>query len=144
MGMERQIPVMYNIHRNDYQYCSCAWCGQWISKHTYMKRKERKLPDMDVCKDCRDTRKAEPARADKTRRTEHPELGVIYCYLWDGDLNDDWLPIDDKGRLYMPGERVCGFKDCVASQHVIETSAKVSGKIKVESALAKELTPHNR
>ena len=104
---------------NDYEYCACIWCGNWITKHTYAKRKERKLHDLNVCKDCRDIRKAEPPRKDKTRRTQHPELGVLWCYLWDGELNDDWLPIDDKGKLYMPGVRICGFKDCVSSQHVI-------------------------
>jgi hypothetical protein len=64
--------------------------------------------------------------------------------LWTGELNDNWQPITDDGQLYRPGERLCGLKDCVKQAHVIETDAIVSGKIKVESALGKELTPHNR
>jgi hypothetical protein len=64
--------------------------------------------------------------------------------LWTGELNDNWEPITEDGELYRPGERLCGLKDCVKQAHVIETDAKVTDKIKVESALAKELTPHNR
>lgn len=128
---------------NDAQYCSCVWCGNWISKDTYAKRKERKLGDADVCKDCRDIRKAEAPRKDKTRRTEHPELGVIWCYLWSGELNDDWMPIDDKGKLYMPGIRICGFKDCVASQHVIPPKVPTVSDIELILGMH-EMQQHNR
>jgi hypothetical protein len=104
--------------RNDYQYCQCVWCGNWITKHTYAKRLERKL-DPDVCKDCRDVRKS--AGLEKYRRviTQHPELGAMRCSIWYGELNDDWLPIDDDGKLFMPGIRICGMKDCINSEHVI-------------------------
>ena len=137
---------MDNQEIDEAQYCSCIWCGQWITKDAYLKRVERKRDDPNVCKDCTDVRKSNGLQKYKNKRTDHPELGVLWCYLWDGELNDDWLPIDDKGKLYMPGVRICGFKDCVSSQHVIPAvrRAKVSDKIKVESALAKELTPHNR
>lgn len=129
---------------NENEYCACIWCGQWITKDAYLKRVERKRDDPNVCKDCTDVRKSNGLQKYKSKRTDHPQLGVLWCYIWSGELNDDWFPIDDNGRLYMPGVRICGFKDCVSSQHVIQTSAKVSDKIKVESALAKELTPHNR
>lgn len=106
--------------RNDEQFCICVWCGNWISRYTYAKRKERNLTDLDVCRDCRDVRKAPLFHKNKSVRTNHPELGVLWCYIWAGDLNDDWLPIDDEGNLFMPGERICGLKDCVAEQHVIK------------------------
>ena len=32
-------------------------------------------------------------------------------------------PIDRKLRLYIPGVRVCGHKDCVNKDHIIETKA---------------------
>jgi len=69
--------------------------------------------------------------------------------------------------LYRPGERLCGHKDCINSNHIVAPPKPVisdierilmsseirqasrngvskQDKIKVESALAKELTPHNR
>ena len=33
----------------------------------------------------------------------------------DQDLN----PIDEQGNLYLPGERVCGNKDCVNKTHIV-------------------------
>lgn len=105
--------------KNDAEYCVCVWCGNWISKFAYVKRVERHLPDADVCKDCRDIRKAEKLSSRINKRTVHPELGVLYCVIWKYELNDDWLPIDDEGNLFMPGVRICGFKDCVNSEHVI-------------------------
>jgi hypothetical protein len=110
---------MDNEETNDSKYCACVWCGNWISKDAYLKRVERKRDDPNVCKDCTDVRKSNGLQKYKSKRTDHPELGVIWCYIWSGELNDDWLPIDDNGRLYMPGVRICGFKDCVAEQHVI-------------------------
>jgi hypothetical protein len=110
---------MDNEDKDDSKYCSCIWCGQWISKDAYHKRVERKRNDPNVCKDCTDVRKSNGLQKYKSKRTDHPELGVIFCYIWAGELNDDWLPIDDNGKLYMPGVRICGYKDCVALQHVI-------------------------
>ena len=104
---------------NEHEYCACIWCGQWITKDAYFKRVERKRNDPNVCKDCTDVRKSNGLQKYKSKRTDHPELGVIWCYIWSGELNDEWYPIDDNGRLYMPGLRVCGYKDCVAEQHVI-------------------------
>jgi hypothetical protein len=98
----------------------CVWCGNWISKATYAKRKERQLPDLDVCKDCRDVRKAEVLNTRKKKRMDHPDLGIIFCAIWDGDLNEDWLPIDDEGKLFLPGLRICGLKDCVNTTHIIK------------------------
>lgn len=110
---------MDNQDINEAQYCACIWCGQWITKDAYFKRVERKRSDPNVCKDCTDVRKFIGLQKFKSKRTDHPELGVIWCYIWSGELNDDWYPIDDKGKPYMPGVRICGFKDCVAEQHVI-------------------------
>jgi hypothetical protein len=110
---------MDNEDRNDYQYCSCVWCGNWITRFAFEKRKERKRTDADVCKDCRDTRKSESLANKKKFRNEHKTLGILWCVLWNGELNEDWLPIDDEGQLFMPGHRICDLKDCVNSNHVI-------------------------
>ena len=105
--------------RSDSQYWSCVWCGQWISKDTYMKRVERKRDYVDVCRDCLDIRKGDLlAKKGNVKRT-HPVLGVIDCRPYKGELNEDWMPIDDDGKLFMPGHRICGAKDCVSSKHVI-------------------------
>jgi len=117
--------------RNDYEYCSCVWCGNWITKNTYAKRIERKLGDANVCKDCRDVRRAATIKSRKDKKWEHPVLGIIYCQIWDGDLNDDWLPIDDEGKLFMPGLRNCGLKDCVNSTHVIPPAVPTVNNIEL-------------
>jgi hypothetical protein len=123
--------VMDKQETNDYEYCSCIWCGQWISKATYAKRIERKLGDADVCKDCRDVRRAASIKSRKDKKWEHPTLGFIYCVIWDGDLNDDWLPIDDEGGLFRPGLRICGLKDCINSSHVIKPAVATVSDIDV-------------
>ena len=128
---------------NDYEYCACIWCGQWITKDAYFKRVERKRNDPNVCKDCTDVRKSNGLQKYKSKRTDHPELGVLWCYIWDGELNDDWYPIDDNGKLYMPGVRICGFKDCVSSQHVIPP--KVAEVSDIDLILGMhEMQQHNR
>jgi hypothetical protein len=118
----------------------CLRCGIEVSAEQVYKRKIRNAVNAEWCRDCRDDRP--DIRRDY--KWNHPVLGKIACWLWIYELNDDWLPIDDQGNLFRPGERICGLKDCVRKTHIIEPDAKVSDKIKVESALAKELTPHNR
>ena len=67
------------------QYCSCIWCGQWITKDAYLKRVERKRDDPNVCKDCTDIRRFNGLQKYKNKRTDHPELGVLWCYIWTGN-----------------------------------------------------------
>lgn len=118
----------------------CLRCGIEVSGEQVYKRKIRNAVNPEWCRDCRDDR----PEIRKDYNWKHPVLGMIHCWLWDGELNDDWLPIDEHGELFRPGERLCGKKDCVKKAHIIEKDASVSDKIKVESALGKELTPHNR
>jgi hypothetical protein len=118
----------------------CPRCGITTDKEQVYKRKIRNAVNPTWCRDCRDDR----TEIRRSYKWLHPVLGKIYCLLWQGELNDDWWPVDEDGQLVAPGERLCGLKDCVKQVHIIETDAKVSDKIKVESALAKELTPHNR
>lgn len=134
---------MDKLDTNDYEYCPCVWCGNWISKNVYYKRKERKLADADVCKDCRDIRKAESIKSRKDKKWEHPTLGVIYCQIWDGDLNEDWLPIDDEGALFKPGLRICGLKDCVNGNHVISPAVPTVSDIELILGMH-EMQQHNR
>lgn len=112
--------MMIETDRPDWQFCACVWCGQWISKDAFRKRTVRKLGQADTCKDCRDTRKEfSIANTRQQKNWKHPQLGHITCYIWLDELNDDWLPVDDEGNLFMPGQRICGLKDCVNSKHVV-------------------------
>jgi hypothetical protein len=113
------MKVMDNENKNDAQYCACVWCGNWISKDTYLKRVERKRDYLDICKDCLDIRKGDLLANNKKVARNHKTLGRIFCRPYEGELNEDWLPIDDEGKLFMPGHRICGAKDCVNSNHVI-------------------------
>jgi len=90
----------------------CAQCGQKVPYTIWAKRKERGKLDWDKCRDCTAT----PSNA---VRTIHAVLGVIVCYPYTGELDDLWRPIDGDGELYLPGERLCGLKDCVNRNHVI-------------------------
>lgn len=105
--------------RSNDKYCACIWCGNWISKDTYFKRVERKRDYLDICKDCLDVRKGDILVNNSKVRRSHPVLGAITCKPYKGELNEDWLPIDAEGRLFMPGHRICGAKDCVNTDHVI-------------------------
>ena len=91
---------------------NCVQCGQLFSKSLFQKRIERKIVNPDFCKDCR----AVPI---KQYTWNHPTLGRITCQPFQGELDDLWRPINVVGRLYMPGERVCGKKDCVNADHVV-------------------------
>jgi hypothetical protein len=93
----------------------CTRCGQAQNYEQVYKRVIRKAVNALWCRDCRDDRKE--IRRDHSWK--HPALGRIYCWLWTGDLDDNWQPIDDDGQLYRPGERICGLKDCVKQSHII-------------------------
>jgi len=100
--------------RDTEQPIECWRCGVPIDARVFWKRVSRKMANPDECKDCRDT-----AKEQRTVHVwKHPTLGQITCKPYKGDLNDDWLPVTKDGRLYMPGERLCGLKDCVQESHV--------------------------
>jgi hypothetical protein len=96
----------------------CAWCGQWITRKNYEARVARQAQDPDLCRDCRDVKFYKKRTSRHFLHWEHPELGLIKCQLWQGALNDDWMPIDEFGVLVKPGRRVCGLKDCVVIKHI--------------------------
>ena len=90
----------------------CERCGQIIPKTTWTKRKERNKPEWDHCQDCR-------AKPQQRIKWLHPILGNIKCYPFDGDVDELWRPINAVGDLYKPGERLCGYKDCVNTRHIV-------------------------
>ena len=105
--------TIYDI-QNEIVYCDR--CGIAHSYEEVYKRKLRKSPNPEWCRDCRDDR----THIRRDYKWMHPVLGKISCWLWLYDLDDQWRPIDDDGKLFRPGVRLCGLKDCVKKTHVIE------------------------
>lgn len=95
----------------------CSACLIPIDEDALIKRIQRQVVNADQCEDCRDFGK--PMRNSQT--WNHPVLGKINCKPHTGDVDDDFNPLNKAGRLYMPGERICGLKDCVRRSHVART-----------------------
>lgn len=89
----------------------CVQCGKYIRRHAIERAKNRGKEHLTKCKDCR----AKPVRS---LRYNHPSLGAIECFPWSGEVDNDFNPIDDRGRLVKPGIRICGHKDCVNGNHI--------------------------
>jgi hypothetical protein len=97
----------------------CIKCGVEDADFAMAKRKERGHPIL--CASCR----AKPA---KTVRTKY---GV--CKPWHGDFDADDNPLDEFGKPYRAGKRLCGNRDCVNEEH-IETT--VTPEVMVQRMLA--------
>lgn len=85
----------------------CRTCGYNDTSNAIEKRVER--GGSQECASCT----ARPAVTIKT------DYGV--CRPWRGDFDDDDNPLDARGRLYRPGRRLCGNRDCVARNHIDTT-----------------------
>ena len=82
---------------------NCDRCGITIDLTVIEKRIARGSTNRN-CSDCN----AKPTKKMATK-----------CQPWTGELNQDWLPIDNKGNLVKPGIRTCGYKDCMNRNHII-------------------------
>jgi len=112
---------------------NCWRCGIAVDIEVYKKRVQRKIPDPDRCADCFDTDKA----MKNTWTWVHPVLRKIVCIPHKGDVDDEFRPLNKAGRLYMPGERICGMKDCVKRTHQVKYANKlVADPIETILALA--------
>lgn len=85
---------------------NCERCGIEIDEIIIYKRQLRGDENKN-CLDCRMKPKKE-IKYNKER-----------CTPWQGEVDDDFNPIDKKGKLYLPGIRTCGHKDCVKQSHII-------------------------
>jgi hypothetical protein len=47
------------------------------------------------------------------------------CRPWRGEVDEDFNPIDRNLKLYLPGVRVCGHKDCVNKDHIIKAPSNL-------------------
>lgn len=83
---------------------NCERCGIEISLATMHARKYNGN-DSKICGDCEHLDRPFP----KNMRNQ--------CRAWEGDVDDDFNPIRN-GKLYRPGIRLCGRRDCVKSSHI--------------------------
>ena len=98
----------------------CAGCLIALNTSAFLKRVQRGVVNADLCEDCRDFGK--PIKTVYTWK--HPVLGTIICVPHRGEVDDDLNPINKAGKLYMPGERICGLKDCVKRSHIVKHANK--------------------
>jgi hypothetical protein len=47
------------------------------------------------------------------------------CRPWRGEVDEHFNPIDRNLKLYLPGVRVCGHKDCVNKDHIIKAPSNL-------------------
>jgi hypothetical protein len=106
-----------DVDQRDSGYIFCRQCGIIISYEVWYKRKIRNRDNWDHCRDCIATPR-------KIEVTFHPSLGRIECVPYVGEVNELWQPINAVGDLYLPGERICGHKDCVNKNHIRQPEPK--------------------
>ena len=110
------------LDKPETSYIFCKQCGIIISYEVWYKRKVRNRDNWYHCRDCIATPK-------KTEVFIHPSLGRIACVPYVGEVNEQWQPINAVGDLYLPGERICGHKDCVNTKHILKPEPKVYSEI---------------
>jgi len=80
----------------------CVRCG--INRDLPTKRSGRK----DLCKGCR-------VKVEHVIRYAKGEV----CLAWRGDFDAEDNPVHN-GKLFMPGDRSCGHRDCINPEHIEE------------------------
>jgi hypothetical protein len=98
---------------------NCERCGIEIDERTIVRRKARGQDDQR-CSDCR------------TQHLYEIKYEGIVCRPWRGEVDEDLNPIDGQLRLYLPGIRTCGHRDCVNKEHIIQTPQKVERNLDLE------------
>ena len=87
---------------------NCERCGMLVSEAAIERRKARGTYD-GKCADCRNG-----------MATEIKYNGTV-CRPWRGEVDEEFNPIDRNLKLYLPGARTCGHKDCVNKEHIIRS-----------------------
>jgi hypothetical protein len=85
---------------------NCSRCGILINEKAIEKRRARGTLD-SRCSDCR------------LQQLNEIKYDGSVCRPWRGEVDEDLNPIDRKLRLYLPGVRTCGHKDCVNRAHIV-------------------------
>jgi hypothetical protein len=84
----------------------CERCGCEMTEVVVLARRKRGK-DLWGCAQCRGGKQARVKTA----------FGL--CQPHQGLFDDDDNPLDKFGRLYRPGVRLCGYRDCVAVDHLV-------------------------
>jgi len=92
---------------------NCERCGIEIDERTIVRRKARGQDDQR-CSDCR------------TQHLYEIKYEGIVCRPWRGEVDEDLNPIDGQLRLYLPGVRTCGHRDCVNKEHIISAPKPIT------------------
>lgn len=87
---------------------NCERCGIEVSESAIERRKARGTYD-GLCSDCR------------SKKSIYLQYEGEICRPWHGEVDDNFNPIDQKLRLYLPGIRTCGHKDCVNKDHIVSS-----------------------
>jgi hypothetical protein len=82
-----------------------------VSEAAVERRKARGTYD-GLCADCRNG-----------RANEIKYNGTV-CRPWRGEVDEDFRPIDRNLKLYLPGLRTCGHKDCVNKEHIVKATVE--------------------
>jgi hypothetical protein len=90
---------------------NCERCGMNVSEAAVERRKARGTYD-GLCADCRNG-----------RANEIKYNGTV-CRPWRGEVDEDFNPIDRNLKLYLPGLRTCGHKDCVNKEHIVKATVE--------------------
>jgi hypothetical protein len=90
---------------------NCNRCGIEVSEAAIERRKARGTYD-GKCADCRNG-----------QANEIKYNGTV-CRPWRGEVDEDFNPIDRNLKLYLPGLRTCGHKDCVNKEHIVKATVE--------------------
>lgn len=82
----------------------CVRCG--ISEPSIRMRKRHEKKVALLCRSC----------ISRPAKTVNTDFGR--CIPWHGDFTLEDEPINPDGSKYLPGERLCGMRDCVNKAHL--------------------------
>jgi hypothetical protein len=98
---------------------NCERCGIEIDERTIDRRKGRGILDQR-CSDCR------------VKQLNEIKYNGIICRPWRGEVDEEFNPIDRNLKLYLPGIRTCGHRDCVTKDHIIQVAETIDRTLELE------------
>jgi len=98
---------------------NCERCGIEIDSKTIERRKGRGILD-GRCSDCR------------VKQLNEIKYNGIICRPWRGEVDEEFNPIDRNLKLYLPGIRTCGHRDCVTKDHIIQVPETIDRTLELE------------
>jgi hypothetical protein len=98
---------------------NCERCGIEIDERTIERRKGRGILDQR-CSDCR------------VKQLNEIKYNGIICRPWRGEVDEEFNPIDRNLKLYLPGIRTCGHRDCVTKDHIIQVAETIDRTLELE------------